>query len=106
MKMKKFIIGTLAFGMILAGGMTGVSAQSGEMEMGEENSGHMNMEEMHDHMMDSNAVINFGQAKKMMKEMHPDMTTKQVKAMYKEHHGTMGAEPSANFKEMHHMEQN
>ncbi|PTL39101.1 hypothetical protein [Alkalicoccus saliphilus] len=104
--MKKFIIGTFAFGMILTGGMTGVSAQSGEMDMREENSGHINMEEMHQHMMGSNAVINFGQAKKMMKEMHPNMSTKQVKAMYKEHHGTMGAEPRANFNEMDHMEQN
>ena len=99
--MKKFIIGTLTFGMIAAVGMTDVNAESGQPEMPHEGIDQSKMEEMHDRMMDSEAVINFGQAKNMMEEMHPEMTKEQMKNMYRSMHGTNGAAPSANFKGMH-----
>jgi|GEM_PF-5688944 len=99
--MKKFIIGALSLGLVAAGGVTVVSAQSGQMEMPHEKSGEMmEMEDMHQNMLDSSAVINFGQAKNLMKEMHPEMTTQEIKMMYTKMHGTNGAAPSANFKEM------
>ncbi|WP_082235471.1 hypothetical protein [Halobacillus massiliensis] len=100
--MRRFIIiGALSFGLVAAVGVTGVSAQSGQMEiLHEESMQKMAMEEMHQNMLDSSAVINFGQTKKLMKEMHPEMTTQQIKNMYKQMHGTNGAAPSANFKEM------
>ncbi|MCA1012037.1 hypothetical protein [Halobacillus halophilus] len=99
--MKKFIIGVLSLGLVAAGGVTGVSAQNGQMEMPYKKSGEMmEMEGMHQTILDSTAVINFGQAKNLMKEMHPEMSTKQIKVMYTKMHGTNGAAPSANFEEM------
>lgn len=35
-----------------------------------------------------------------MKEMHLEMTTQQIKMMYTKVHGTKGAAPSSNFREM------
>ncbi|WP_153464239.1 hypothetical protein ACJA3J_02765 [Halobacillus sp. SY10] len=101
--MKKLIIGALSFGIIAAGGVTGVSAKSGQMEMPQEKSAQMmDMDRMHQMMLESNAVINFGQAKNLVEEMHPEMTNQEIKEMYINMHGTNGAAPSKNFKEMEH----
>ncbi|MCE7791135.1 hypothetical protein K8O68_01725 [Salipaludibacillus sp. CUR1] len=42
--------------------------------------------------------MNVGQ----MKDMHPELTIHELKEMYKEHHGTIGAAPSRNFEHHHH----
>ena len=44
--------------------------------------------------------INFGQMKKHMEEVHPGMTTQEMKDMYKDCHGTNGAMQSKNFQMM------
>ncbi|MBN9654734.1 hypothetical protein J0K78_10705 [Halobacillus sp. GSS1] len=101
--MKKWIIGALSFGIIAAGGVTGVSAKSSQVEMPQEKNNHMmEMERMHQMMSESNAVINFGQAKNLMEQIHPEMTIQEIREMYTNMHGTNGAEPSNNFKEMEH----
>jgi hypothetical protein len=47
-------------------------------------------------------TFNFGKMKAMMQEMHPGMTDDELKEMYNQCHGTNGAMPSKNFKEMNH----
>ncbi|WP_394219596.1 hypothetical protein [Halobacillus trueperi] len=101
--MKKLMIGALTFGIVAAGGMTEVSAKNGQVEMPQGESHHMmEMERMHQIMLESNAVINFGQAKNLMEDFHPEMTTQEIREMYIHMHGTNGAAPSNNFKEMEH----
>ncbi|MFG6116910.1 hypothetical protein ACGTN9_17290 [Halobacillus sp. MO56] len=97
--MKSFIIGALSMGFIVAGGVSGVQAASDEMEMPAEGSEQMmEMDEMHQEVLNSNGVINFGQAKKLMENMHPEWTKEEIKNMYQSMHGTNGAAPSANLK--------
>ncbi|SDZ76094.1 hypothetical protein SAMN05421743_10197 [Thalassobacillus cyri] len=97
--MKKIIIGALSLGMVAGAGVTGVQAESGQMVMPKEKQ-MTQMEEMHQDMFDSNAVINYGQAKNLMEEMHPELGKEEVKEMYQSMHGTNGAAPSVNFKDM------
>ncbi|NHM32584.1 hypothetical protein [Neobacillus terrae] len=44
--------------------------------------------------------INLGQMKKHMEEVHPGMTTQEMKDMYKDCHGMNGAMQSKNFQMM------
>ncbi|AOM83598.1 hypothetical protein BBEV_2240 [Salisediminibacterium beveridgei] len=58
------------------------------------------MDKMVELMEESNGPVNFGQMKKVMKEVHPDFTDKQIKEMYQAMHGTNGAEPRKIFSDM------
>ncbi|MFE8699656.1 hypothetical protein ACFYKX_03350 [Cytobacillus sp. FJAT-54145] len=51
-----------------------------------------------------NGVMNFGQMKPFMEEMHPELSEKELKDMYESCHGTNGAMPSKNFQHMNHMD--
>jgi hypothetical protein len=50
---------------------------------------------MEENSQNGNAYGTFNFGQKLAK--HEDMTVAQVKAMYVEHHGTVGAAPSKNF---------
>ncbi|WP_066175188.1 hypothetical protein [Bacillus marinisedimentorum] len=76
--MKKFLAGTLAAAMI-AGGGTSAFAQDMDDKKAE-------------------GTVNYGQMSKHAEQMHPDMTREEIKDMYLEMHGTMGAKPSADFE--------
>ncbi|MGF7184128.1 hypothetical protein GGQ84_000208 [Desulfitispora alkaliphila] len=43
-------------------------------------------------------TFNFGQMKQHMQQMHSDMSVQELQEMYRACHGTLGAEPSNNFK--------
>jgi Ethanolamine utilization protein EutJ (predicted chaperonin) len=112
--MKKLIIsGAFATALIVGGG-TGVymayakentvspvaimQQQGMNMEQMSNSRQTENFEEMQQFMKDGN--VNFGQMKPYMKQMHPDLSDKQLEAMYKRMHGTGGACNSKNFEGM------
>lgn len=45
-------------------------------------------------------IINFGQMKSHMNEMHPELNTQQLRELYKNMHGTGGSSQSTNFTGM------
>ncbi|OCA87560.1 hypothetical protein A8F94_06790 [Bacillus sp. FJAT-27225] len=45
-------------------------------------------------------LINFGEMKGHLQQMHPEMNEKELKDMYESCHDTGGAEPSKNFQMM------
>ncbi|WP_017380602.1 hypothetical protein [Paenisporosarcina sp. TG-14] len=112
---KTIVTGILAAALITAGG-TGMYMTSASAN---ENSGNLmqnqgiDMEQMHD-MMNSenfeemqefmeNGNVNFGQMKRFMKEMHPELSelsNKELLELYKGMHGTAGSANSHNFKGM------
>jgi Ca2+-binding EF-hand superfamily protein len=49
---------------------------------------------------DGRGTLNYGQMKPMMEKMHPGFSEKELKQMYNDCHGTMGAMPSKNFEMM------
>lgn len=57
-----------------------------------------NVEDMQKLMDEQN--ISFGQMKPQMENMHPDLSTQELEQMYKDMHGTGGAENSKNFQGM------
>jgi len=65
--MKKIAIGTLCATFILGAGTAVFAAGTGEKE-----------------------ILNFGQMKPQMQEMHPDLSTKELKEMFDTCHGTSG----------------
>lgn len=108
--MKKTLIAiTLGAGLIIGGG-TGiyyVSAQENEeiinenMMMDRMVNSDSEMEEMMHRDMESMMNIknmNFGQMKKHMMNMHPDLSVQQLEEHYKNMHGTGGSEKSKNFQ--------
>ncbi|QHE52357.1 hypothetical protein [Pontibacillus sp. HMF3514] len=103
--MKKIIVSSLALGLIISNGVTGVYAQS--LSNNADNMSpqtQMRMDSMQTHhqiMQDINGPINYGQVKKIMNQIHPQITNKEIKDMYNSMHGTNGSEQSANFTHMH-----
>ncbi|PRY82436.1 hypothetical protein [Alkalibacterium olivapovliticus] len=63
-------------------------------QMNASGSAHMDMEE---------GVVNFGQMKSHMSEMHPELTNQELRDHYKAMHGAGGSSRSANFKGMGNM---
>ncbi|ARI78661.1 hypothetical protein [Halobacillus mangrovi] len=100
--MKKLFIGALALGIVATGGVTSVYAHSNQGGMASVDMNMIEMNDMHQMMQGQNGFINFGQMKKVMEDMHPDLTKQEIKEMYAAMHGTNGAEPSANFENCMH----
>ncbi|WP_158736702.1 hypothetical protein [Alteribacillus sp. YIM 98480] len=99
--MKKIFIGVLSLGLVAAGGITAVYAQSSSNDMSVVKAEQMaNRNNMHQMMHDEIGPINYGQMKKAMEQVHPEWTKEQVKEMYNSMHGKNSAEPSVNFEEM------
>jgi hypothetical protein len=48
-------------------------------------------------------IINFGQMKPHLNEVHPELTNQQLREHYKDMHGTGGSSQSNNFKGMDSM---
>lgn len=123
--MKKTLITVTLAAALIVGGGTGLYYASAKENVGTQdnsvkNSGKMNTENMDSmmngdmqEMMDGNMQemmngdmqemmndknMNFGQMKDHMKEMHPELTEKQLEDMYKDMHGTGGSENSNNFQ--------
>lgn len=111
------ISGILAGALALAGGL-GVSGLSEEDTAKEESviqeqriennqiTDMMDADEVENMelVMEDN-VINFGQMKSHISEMHPEWTNQQLKEHYKAMHGTGGSSLSSNFKGMGSMHQ-
>ncbi|TCS77842.1 hypothetical protein [Tepidibacillus fermentans] len=57
-----------------------------------------NFDEMKKFMQNQN--INFGQMLPYAKQMHPDLSTDQLKGLYESMHGTGGSSNSSNFQGM------
>lgn len=120
---KTILTGILAASLIAGGGIGIISAQAKDnpdtagkakqaqgMDMNQMremmksgNMGNMqnmmeqgNMGDMQEMMKDG--VMNFGQMKPYMKQMHPDLTDQQLEEHYKSMHGTGGSENSKNFQ--------
>jgi hypothetical protein len=73
MKMKKILFGTLFTAFIIGAGTGAFAAGDNEKEK---------------------EPVNFGQMKPMMEQMHPDLSTEELKEMYESCHGN-GAEDQA-----------
>lgn len=108
---KTFLTGMLAASLIAGGGIGIISAQAKDnpdnagkakqaqgMDMNQmsEMMESGNMGDMQNKMKDG--VMNFGQMKPYMKEMHPDLTNQQLEEHYKSMHDTGGSENSKNFQ--------
>ncbi|WP_423188330.1 hypothetical protein ACO1PF_06860 [Alkalibacterium sp. f15] len=52
-----------------------------------------------------NGVVNFGQMKSYISEMHPDLNNQQLREHYKGMHGTGGSSRSSNYRGMGGMHQ-
>lgn len=112
--MKKMIIsGALATALIVVGGTGAYMAYAKEntaspvaimMQQGmnkEQMTNSMqsgNFEDMQQFMKDGN--VNFGQMKPYLKQMHPELSDKQLEDLYKSMHGTGGACNSQKFEGM------
>lgn len=93
---KKLTAGVLA-GVLIAGGGLGFYKVSAEEPNTGENTVKQEMEM--NGMMESGDMhkMNFGHMKPHIKEMHPELTEKQMAEHYKSMHGT-GEAASKNFK--------
>lgn len=99
--LKKFVITALSLGMFATSGVTGVQAHSDSVETKVNSEEHMEMmNEMREKMQETNAQVNYGQVKKAMEEVNPEMTNTEIKEMIASMHGTHAAKPSANFEPM------
>ncbi|WP_028783738.1 hypothetical protein [Thalassobacillus devorans] len=99
--MKKFVIGVLSLGIAATSGVTGVQAHSDSEQPKVNSEQHMEMmKEMREMMQETNAQVNYGQVKKAMEEVKPEMTNTEIKEMMASMHGTHAAKPSSNFEPM------
>ncbi len=57
-------------------------------------------EDMKKGMCEKDGIINFGHMKNKMQEMHPELSIEELQEKYRKCHGTLGASPSKNFKDM------
>jgi hypothetical protein len=76
--MKKFVLGTLCAVFVLGAGTAVFAAENGE----------------------NVGIMNFGQMKPHMEEMHPDLSTKELKEMFDHCHGTGGEMNGASQQSM------
>jgi hypothetical protein len=100
---KKLTAGVLAGVLIAGGGLGFYRASAEEPNTGEnpvkqemEVNGMMESGDMQEMMQGHK--MNFGQMKPHMKDMHPELTDKQMEEHYKSMHGTGGAADSKNFQ--------
>lgn len=82
------------------GEMHDIMHEDGEFSLMHENLSQEDMDRMIELMDETDGPVNFGQMKNLMKDIHPEFTTKELKEMYNNMHGTNGAEPSKNFSNM------
>ncbi|MFD2805754.1 hypothetical protein [Litchfieldia salsa] len=74
--MKKLVVGILSLGVILGAGTFTYAQGNGE------------------------GLLNFGQMKPYMEEMHPDLSTKELKEMFNSCHGSGGMMENTNADSM------
>lgn len=74
--MKKLVVGILSSAIILGAGTFTYAASNGNGE----------------------GLLNFGQMKPHMEEMHPDLSTKELKEMYDSCHGSGGMMENSNVE--------
>lgn len=106
------ISGILAGAIALTGvlGLSGFAEDEGSIQdsviqeervdfnqMNTSGSAHMEMED---------GVINFGQMKSHMSDMHPELNNQELRDHYKAMHGTGGSSRSHHFKGMNSMHDN
>lgn len=109
------ISGMLAGVLALSGGlsMSGFAEEdtTNQETVGAENSiDHHHMSDVMDaedsedmETLMEEGIINFGQMKMHMSEMHPELTNQQLREHYKEMHGTGESSQTNNFKGMDSM---